>query len=137
MRTMIDSYLTVKNAEHAAQLAREEAKAKTLRDRLAGFEVALREVLAGAEWLAPFREANPDELRQPFSLSNNQWFAFYNLEFVGGWRLMVMIPLSNHSWDVWSPSQAEFTAILPTHQTSTNELNRAMWLASQYCNTPF
>ena len=137
MRRLINSYIDDLNAKHAAELAAEEAKAKLLRDRLAGFELALRAVLSECPELAQFREASPKEITTPFTERHCSWYAFYNLERVGGWRLMIEIPFHCGSDLGWQPDRVRFTAMMPTHQSEANTLAKAMWLVSQYVSTPF
>ncbi len=135
MRAMIAARLAMLNAERTAEQAREDARAKRLRDRLNDFELALREVVAGAEWLSMYRDTVPIELaRDPFSEVHRSWAAIYDLTRVGGWRVWVSIPLDGRGWDT---SRAVFTAVNPVGQRRTPTLADAVRLASEYCSTPF
>jgi hypothetical protein len=140
MRKVFEQHESVLAAEHAAQLALEEKAAQELRERMEGFEKALATILTGNEWLQEYRCQNPPELATPFQHCHRAWYAVYDLTPVGGWRLVIEIPLlaAYHFGHLeWAPLHTKFTVKYPSHSFTTNDFACAVYRMVQWCPTPF
>lgn len=124
-------------AMDAALKAAREARARDLDAALQGFEFAIDLLLAGHDWIRPYRT----DLARVFTEHSGYWLAQFDLGPIGAHQLVIEIPCRPTTSDrfrvVWSPGEARFIVFDPRRKTGHDSLASAIYAAAQYAPTPF
>lgn len=139
-RTAIKRYQDACDAERRERERLAEARAEELRQRLAGFELALHEVLAAHPWMHDYRHraADGDCEGRRFTEAQRYWGALFDLTTLGLWPIRVTIGATDRDGFHWLPGLfGTIDVIRPNGEVRAADLDTALALAAEYARTPF
>lgn len=139
-RDAVARYREACDAERREAEAREEAAREELRQRLAGFELALHEVLAAHPWMHDYRDKAADGRGdgRRFTVDHVYWGALFNLDTLGMWPVRVTVGATDRDGFHWYTDRfVYFDVLIPTGEVRAPDLDTALARAAEYCRTPF